>query len=304
MVRLLLNAILATQPAPTVDLQLDACLASTHGIAAELLRDAVALEALDDAVPPGTRVQISCAAEGLTLLRTNPGPELARVLEVDPIDPAVRERVLALAVVELAIQRAPQPTTEPPEPRPPTPPTPDIPPAPSASSNVQLYFGGSARWFVPTTWLAGGQLGIRHYPRPHLGWSAAIDLGGARTRTSLGSISVISAAATLGLFGYQDLTHRVRIAAGAGMVLGWSHWWGVARRDAATAPLAGPWLGPWGDVRLDIALTPRWSLSIRTELGYAVVGVRALADRDTAATLAGLWVGASIGLGWTIPVTR
>jgi len=295
-----LNTILATQPAPTVDLHVDACLAAVDDVNEATLHDAVALAALDDPVPPGARVHVMCAPEGLVLHRELPSPAIVRVLDLAPIDPAIRERVLALAIVELTLQRAPDPMRVEPSPEPP-PVALDTPPSATRASTFQLYVGGHARWFVPSTWLAGGQLGLRHHARPHFGWSATLDFAGARTTTRLGSISVFSAAAMLGVFGYQDITPRLRLAAGGGFVVGWSHWWGTARPDVATAPLAGPWLGPWGDVRLDVAVAPRWSLSIRTELGYAIVGVRALANDASAAALAGVWVGASIGLGWTIP---
>lgn len=304
-VQVLLNAILVTEPPTRLELHLDPCLPPSYGIDAEVLRAAVELESLGETLDQRATVAVTCAPEGLSLVRSSPGATLERTLALERVDPAIRARVLALAIVELAVQSNPAPEVPDAEPAKPPPIPVPVPVTPSTerapASPWSLSLGPSARLFVPSTWLVGGRLGVHHYPRPHLGWSGAVEIGGARYSSTLGDVSALAISGTLGLFGYRDVVHRLRLSGGAGAIAGWSQMRGNAQADALGGRLRGPWFGPVGNIRLDVFVAPQWSVGLDAEVGYALVGVRALANDAAIAGVTGLWVGGNLHVSWTVP---
>lgn len=303
-VQLLLNAVFAAVPAKRIELEVDPCLSPTYGIDVGILREAVEIEALGESLPDGASIAVSCGPEGARLHRSAPVSVPDRTLVLDSVAPAVRARVLALAIVELAVQAAPPPAPAEQVPPAPKPPEPPVPHQPLFQPAWQLNVGASGRLFGRSTWLAGGGLGVAHHPRPHLGWSGSINVEGAQYASELGSISVFSVSGAVRLLGYDDLSRTVRLSGGVGVAAGWSQLWGHAEDNVLGARLHGVWLGPVGDLRLELSLTPRWLLGLQAELGYAAVGVRALAGSETIANLDGLWLGGNLYVGWKLPRRR
>jgi hypothetical protein len=240
------------------------------------------------------------------------GKSLWRSVELHQADPAVRARLLSLALSELIFASWAELLVTP------EPAVPAATPAASAATRqatsvevgrklpqplpplgIQLsaLAAGHVLWQTPSVSFGGGLL-LRGEHRHHLGWDLDLLVEHGDTMTALGNISrdLLSASAAL------LVHHRVpylTLRGGAGGRFGAARLAGDPANPGTTT--ASALWGPWGGPLLTASLTAvaaRVRLDLGVEAGYVVAPVIARAGAMRADAVAGPWLGVRLGVGF------
>ncbi len=255
------------------------------------------------------RVILSCS-EHVSLIRALVGGrESSRQLDLDLTEPALRPRVIALAIAELVRDTARGEAVEPPKVSPPVPvkPAPDVEPvlserprAPATSRLVVLAklenFGSS---FQP---LSGGGLGFSHdVGRLVFGLGPSLTTG--QRNFAVGSVHVVAADLSLRLalrFPNRALPGEI----GIGHALGLARLTGTAADSATNGAtrvqpgfLTGAWAGPFLFGTLDVSVAEPLFLEVAAQVGVVTFPVSGEVAGESGVKLAGVWSGVSLGLG-------
>ena len=239
------------------------------------------------------------------------GKSLWRSIELHQADPAVRARLLSLALAELLFASWAELLVTP---------EPAVPAAASTASaaarqatsvqverklprplpllGVQLSGLGAALIQLGDPSVAfGGGVRVTGDHRYHLGWDLDVLFHHGDTATALGTITrdLISTRATL------QFHHRVpylTLRMGLGGRLGAARLAGEATDPKAVRgeALWGPWGGPLLALGLSAAAA-RVRLDLSVETGYVISPVGARVNGVRAAAVEGTWVGVQLGLG-------
>jgi hypothetical protein len=248
------------------------------------------------------RVILSCSERTSLIRALVDGHEGSRQLDLDRTEPALRPRVIALAIAELVRDTARGEAVEPPT-APLAPPAQEVEPAPSQRSRAlptsrlvaEAKLENFGTRFQP---LSGGGLGFSHdVGRFSLGLGPALVTG--QRNFALGSVQVLAADLSLRLalrFPNRALPGEI----GIGHALGLARFAGTSNADSMRVTpgnLTGAWAGPFVFGTLDVSLAEPIFLQIAAQVGVVTIPIRGLVSGASDVQIAGVWSGVSLGLG-------
>lgn len=316
MTRLVLAVLLSSAPAfagnhPRVELALDPCVDARDEVQRIVQIELGDLLAADhDSSAVRTRVRASCEAGAIVLRVEDPatGQALVRSVALASTAPAVRPRVIGLAIVELVasswteLEPAPPPpvvtSLAPPPPAPPPVPSEAPPAATTSVANARITANGGALTFSATNAaLFGASFRIADGSNRRLGWFA--DTGIYRGSQALAHGSIDTQVVAFAAGGeVQRIFHRVRGDVGAGVRGGAVEM--IGRPSDATfmaSAFSARWLGAFTTGHVGVALGERVTVDAMIETGYVLSSVIGLVDHQQAAAVDGTWIAGHIGLG-------
>jgi hypothetical protein len=310
----------SAQPAdaegPPVELEFDPCIAEDR----DVVRKVVAVELGARALPATgaiARARIDCDGGATRISVDDPvtGKTLVRRIQLGRRSPAIRARVLGLAVAELVVASwvelevnakpagVPVDAVAPPGDR-------------EAVTTLMRALGRRERRPPLRRFTLSALAGARRYPagaslvaagtdleyRVRERLAVAIDLAGERGEddTELGRIETF--ALSLGPRVERVATiDRLEMALGVGLRAGMAHLSATPMDEQVTAQsFTRPWAGGFLSARARALATDRWRLSIAIEGGFVAVGVAGRVEEQEVAQIKGpwiaLWAGGAIGL--------
>lgn len=239
------------------------------------------------------RMELS-AAEGAASIRCEGDRavltygERTRSVDLGPVAPKARARLLALALAELANQVEP-------------PPPPVSPPAPATGAKVDAsveILGGFATFSAASPFSFGGRAGFEVAGGGRFG--GRLDLGASFGSGSIpgGRASMLAVAG--GITGFARFpAGALEIDLGAGGRVGWIRLAGAPEDPEATAgaTVAGVWGGPHAAARLALPLDTL-ALLIDLEAGLVLRPVVGRAEGAPAIAADGAWFAVHAGAGF------
>lgn len=195
------------------------------------------------------------------------------------------------------------PAAPPPEAEPAVPAGPVDPPRvsarrkrPPSANYVELVFG--LRSFVGgagTLW-GGGARYTRMFTRT-FGASAQVDFEGASVDDPLGVVVMFSTSGALAVL-YKRSVGVVELQGRAGVRAGFASLAGEATAmNASAATVSGAWTGPFAAVEAGVTAWRRLRVGLAAEGGYVLLPVVGTSQGQPAASIEGLWLGASARAG-------
>lgn len=255
----------------------------------------------------GARVEIDCSGE-LLELRVHDrltGKHLLRRIAPGPV--AGRDRMLALAVMELLVaswvelETTPEPAVR----------AADAPPDPRAASTARalvrrrlpqparrttLSIVGGALHAGP--WRIGGGVRLRRATSARWSWSAELTASRGDTALPEGEVE-LSAASAAGALLYGGSRGRLRAYGGAGARTALVSIQGRSQRpDVRADSVSGLTGGPFARTGIDVSVRGAVTVGVALEAGLDVVSVRGLVDGRDEVGAGRMWLGADVGVGW------
>ncbi|HUH00819.1 MAG TPA: hypothetical protein VML75_02425 [Kofleriaceae bacterium] len=267
-----------------------------------------------EAPPPGDSagalVEIDCSGE-LLELRVHDrltGKHLLRRIAPGPA--AGRDRMLALAVMELLVaswielETTPEPAVR----------AADSPadargastarelarrrlPKPRARTRSTLSVFGGAQRSGP--WRVGGGARLTRAVSPRYGWSAELAASRGDTTVPEGEVDLTSATAAGALL-VGTLRGQVRAYGGAGVRAARVSIQGRSQRpDVRAGSVSGFTAGPFARAGIDVTVRGSLTLGVTLDGGVDLIRVRGLVDGRDDLGAGRTWIGADVGAGWT-----
>ena len=262
--------------------------------------------------PAITRVELGCADE-LVELRVHDavtGKSLTRRIAAGPA--TGRERLLALAAMELLVASWVELEATPAATRRSADSTADNAVRDSARAMVRrrLPVITASRWTTTATLVATSwRSGLSHWGggarlvRDHVdgyGWGVEIVATTASARLSLGSVTADAVGGAVAVHG-QQRRGRWRGRGGGGLRLALVSMSGDSEGQAEVLGrhLTGFAGGPFARAELEVELVADIAVAVALEAGFHLVAMRGLVDGGAEANLDGLWLAGSVYGGWT-----
>jgi hypothetical protein len=260
------------------------------------------------AAASGARVAIRCDGDLVVLTVYDPvtGKSLSRA--IDPGPPAGRDRLIALAVLELLVaswvelEATPEPVGR---------------PASDASSEaarssaraiVRRRIPGP-RWRTSVLAVGGTRLadelhhggGLRLTRSSSAGWGYSVDLTGRRATAELepGDVTISSLEVSLALLRYRR-TGAVALLAGAGLRGALVSLDGASgRADVVAGEVTGFAGGPLARIGIELFPVADVTVGVTAEGGIHLLEVRGQVDGRDQTGARGVWAAANLEVGWT-----
>jgi hypothetical protein len=298
---------------------------SFHRVLAIELGSAIEYSAETVAQGSLTTVTVSCVAGGIELNLADgvTRKSMQRVVDLAPVEPGARSRLLALTVAEFVVAswvelRLPEPA--PVEPAGPPPPRQieqvasqvaeqRLPPPPSAASTAsaaewQLAAAFDLSFFSSTSRVVpgfDGRLMLR--PIPELGILVGVQLGHSHEDVHYQNeiVGTVRYTTTSGLFGlrYVATLADVDLSAGAGLRVGLVHMAGKTDHATVTSKeFYAPFGGPLVTCGLAYRIGAHARINFELEAGLVTQPAEARIAQQVVMELSGAWGGASLGFGW------
>lgn len=310
----------AQDSSPGVTLQIDECIDTD----ADSVRRILVIE-LGTSMPPSapgpatavTRVELTCQGELIEIRVHDPVTGKSLIRRISPGNRKGRERLLALAAMELVVaswielEATPEPV------------------APAADTVVDARARRSAkqvarqrlpspRWQTTAallgnaSWIGdihagfGGRVIRDRSPRRPLeagwafGWAADVVAQSASSSVALGTITINSISAG-GVVHLQRRLGAMRVRAGLGARVGAASITGKpnAPDDAMGNQITGFTASPILRLSAQLGAARGLSVDVVAESGAHVLALRGLVDGQRESSLGGFWLGAQLAVGWT-----
>lgn len=298
----------------TVALAIDPCakvdVANVRRVFLIELRTSVPKASLGDA-SQGARIQVACDG-ALILLQISDqvtGKSVARRIDLSRTPAEGRDRLLALAVMELLVaswaelRTTPKPVVTPVD-RKAAPATRRSARALASRNIVDNPWTTTASALGSLTWesygfAGGGGVRVVREHRSGVGWAVELSARTANENVALGSVSVRTVSAGASAVGVRvrgDLSLRAGVGVRLGMVTmsGTPDDQAMAEGGQIVGLSAGPLLGAGADLRVYRDLV----LGVSVETGLHLFPVRGLVDDSRAVDLEGAWLITRLAAGW------
>jgi hypothetical protein len=300
---------------------------SFHRVLAIELGSAIEYSAESVAQGSLTTVTVSCADGGIELDLADgvTRKSMRRVVDLAPVEPGARSRLLALTVAEFVVAswvelRLPEPApVEPVGPAPPAqiqhaasqvaeqrlPPPPPSAASTAAPSEWQLAAAFDLSFFSSTSRVVPGfDVHLTQRPIPELAIMVGVQFGHSHEdvhylNENVGSVRFTT---TSGLFGlrYTATLPDVDLSAGAGLRVGLVHMAGATDRTTVTSKeFYAPFGGPLVMCGLAYRIGSHARINFDLEAGLVTQPAEARIGPTVVMELSGAWGGAALGFGWT-----
>lgn len=255
-----------------------------------------------------TRVEVGCDGALIVIEVHDPVTGKSLVRRIGAGERSGRERLLALAVVELLVaswielEATPEPIVTPADT------VADKGTQDSARKIVRRRLPAPRAWettlsaHATASWsdaiLAGAGVGVaRHSPRG-LGWSADVTYQAGDDEVSLGAVSISSIGVSGAVHVRRDVgVAHVSAAAGArfsAVTMTGEPDGGDVLGGRVSGLAGGPLMRAGGEVRAGA-----FTATLSIEAGYHVLELRGLVDGEGETSVDGIWVGSVLAAGWT-----
>ncbi len=302
-------------PSGGVSLRVDPCVAADPALVDQLFRVELRTSLADSDTADslaGTRVEIGCADDLVEITVHDPitGKSLTR--RISPGQPAGRERLLALAAMELLVASWVELATTPEPVVPGVDSTAPVTARQKARSAVRRRFPTLAQapaWSTTVELLGAAQLGgelqlgggarlVRDHRRG-FGWSVDVVATRGRASVTLGEVTLGSVGASAGFHATgQRGVWRWRAGGGGRMTL--VQMAGDSERgDVLGRHLTGFAGGPLVRGELQVEPVADLALGLAVESGYNLLAVRGQVDGAAGTSVDGPWLGLQLGGGWS-----